>query len=530
MKLWLAPAHLALTLVIIVWNVMLAGRIAQLRQASRPFSTITGLAGLLLIPAFFIAMATTTVITGRAISTVDWIWPATVVLFAAQSVYALSRRLVHPLWGYPIAFYDVLLAIATVTRLFVAHGFDVAHPLLVIMAAQVDALALATTDAAILSPFFLHVPLIAPAFPALSRLTAGFRAVASALALVWFGLILAEVPRADVALATYEAHADDRLTERPRGFSIGLKLFPDAAKPPSVAAANADLEAAVFTGVNVVQVVFVPGASTLAIDSVSHALDRLPRDSLLVVAAIGYRGKIVPAQHESTLDEEARLRTIRRVLERLRPDMLIPAQDPYGTGRRMLGRLPVAAWQGYYARVGALVRQVRPRTRVAYAAAAFDTRDSALFAWAAAPGSPVDVVGFSFYPSRLGARSMDAGFRAADRWLRVAPPRKPLWVFGAGGYPLAHGEASQERAISAALAWATARESVAGVIVNEANDYGQAMGIRAPNGRYRPAAGVVRRALLTLREIQEPQPADTAVLTKGTPPGRATAAPARTPR
>ena len=92
MKQWLAPAHLALTLVIIVWNVVLAGRIAQLRQATRPFATITGLAGMLLIPAFIIAIATTTVITGRAISSVDWIWPAVIVLFAIQSVYALARR------------------------------------------------------------------------------------------------------------------------------------------------------------------------------------------------------------------------------------------------------------------------------------------------------------------------------------------------------------------------------------------------------------------------------------------------------
>lgn len=505
MKQWLAPAHLALTLVIIVWDVVLAGRIAQLRQASRPFAAITGMAGLMLIPAFLIAIATTTVITGRAIAAVDWIWPATVALFAIQSVYAVSRRLVNPLWGYPIAFYNVLIATASATRLFASHGYEVARPLLVTMAAQVDALALATTDAAILSPFFLHVPFIAPAFPALSRLTAGFRMGMAALAVAWFGVILAEMPRARVALATYDAHADDRLTERPGGFAIGLKLFPDLKGPPSAAAASSDLETAVFTGVNVVHVVFAPGASQLAIDSVSHALDRLPRDSLLVIAAIGYGGKLLPEVRRASLATDARLRTIQRVLERLRPDIILPAQDPYGLGRRVLGRLPVDRWQEYYTRAGALVKQVRPRTRVGLSASAFDTRDSALFAWAAAPGSPVDVVGFSFYPSRLGARSMDAELRAADRWLRARATRKPLWVFGAGGYPLAHGEASQEHAISAVLAWATARPAVSGVIVHESNDYGQGMGIRSPNGRYRPAAGTVRRSLAALRETPQVQ-------------------------
>ena len=504
MQSWLAPAHLALTLVIIGWDVVLGGRIAQLRQASKPFAAITGLAALLLIPAFIIAVATTTVITGRAIAAVDWIWPVTIALFATQSIYALARRLVNPLWGYPIAFYNTLLALAAMARLFAAHGYEVARPLLVVMAAQVDALALATTDAAITSPFFLHVPFISPAFPALSRVTAGFRMAMAALALAWFSLMLAEIPRADVALASYDAHAEDRLTERPQGFAMGLKLFPDIAQPPSAASVSADLETALYTGVNVVHVVFVPGVGLLGVDSVARALDRLPRDSLLVVASIGYEGKLLPEIGAGSLDAERRLRTIHRVLERLRPDILLPAQDPYGLGARILGRLPVETWRDYYTRAAALVDQVRPRTRVGYSASAYDSRDSSMYAWAASPASPIDIVGFSFYPSRLGARTMDAGFRAADRWLRAHPPQKPQWVFGAGGYPLAHGEASQERAIHAALAWATGHEQMRGLVVTEANDYGQAMGVRAPNRRFRAAAVSLRRSFDALRETTQP--------------------------
>jgi hypothetical protein len=511
MQSWLAPAHLALTLVIIVWDVVLGGRIAQLRQASKPFATITGLAALLLIPAFIIAVATTTVITGRAIAAVDWIWPVAIALFAIQSIYALARRLVNPLWGYPIAFYNTLLALAALTRVFSAHGYLVPRPLLVLMAAQVDALALATTDAAITSPFFLHVPFVSPAFPALSKVTAGFRMGMAGLALAWFALMLAEIPRADVALASYDAHANDRLTERPQGFAMGLKMFPDIARPPSAASVSVDLETALYTGVNVVHVVFAPGVSILAVDSVARALDRLPRDSLLVMATIGYGGKLLPEVGSESFDAEARLRTIRRVLERLRPDILLPAQDPYGLGARVLGRLPVETWRDYYTRAAALVKQVRPRTRVAHSASSYDSRDSTLYAWAASQASPVDVVGFSFYPSRLGARTMDAGFRAADRWLQANPPRKPQWVFGAGGYPLAHGELSQDRAILAALAWATSHQHIRGLVVAEANDYGQAMGIRAPHGRFRAAAVSLRRSFEALRESTQP--------TEASPPG-----------
>lgn len=504
MQSWLAPAHLALTLVIIGWDVVLGGRIAQQRQASRSFATITGLAVFLLIPAFIIAIATTTMITGRAVAAVDWIWPVTIALFAIQSVYALSRRLVNPLWGYPIAFYNTLLAVAALTRVFAAHGYEVARPLVVLMAAQVDALALATTDAAITSPFFLHVPFISPAFPALSKVTAGFRMGMAALALAWFALMLAEIPRADVALASYEAHAADQLTERPQGFAMGLKLFPDLASPPSAASVSSDLETAVYTGVNVVHVVFAPGVELLTVDSVSRALDRLPRDSLLVIATIGYAGKLLPEIGSASLDVERRLRTIHRVLERLRPDILLPAQDPYGVGARILGRLPVETWRDFYTRAATLVEQVRPRTRVAYSASAYDSRDSTMYAWAASAESPIDVVGFSFYPSRLGARAMDAGFRAADRWMRAHPPRKPQWVFAAGGYPLAHGEASQDRAILAALSWATGHEQIRGLVVTEANDYGQAMGVRAPHGRFRMAAATLRRSFQALRESRQP--------------------------
>jgi hypothetical protein len=504
MNIALAPAHLLLTLVIIVWNVILAGRIAQLRQASKAFATITGFAGLLLVPAFIVAIATTTVITGRGISTIDWVWPTTVVLFAIQAIYALSRRLVNPLWGYPIAFYNTLIAIAAVSRFLASHGYDIARPVLLVMAAQVDALAFATTDAALVSPFFLHIPLISPAYRAINRMTASFRMAMAAMALAWFGLIIAEIPRADVALTSYDKHAVDRLTERPNGFSVGLKLFPDVEHPPAPASIRIDVMTAAWTNVNALSVVFVPGASRAAIDSVGRSIDRMRRDSTIVIATIGYGAKLLPELRRETLDADIRLKTIHHVLQLVRPDILVPAQDPYGLGARMLGRLPVQNWQTYFTAAAAVVKEVRPRTRVALAAAAFDSRDSTLYAWAASPDSPIDILGFSLYPTRLGARSIDASMRAADRWMRAHPPRKPHWVLGAGGFPLAHGERSQDRALWSVLAWATSHQSMQGLVVTEANDYGQSMGIRAPNGRYRIVTPRLRGAISALRETFTP--------------------------
>ena len=48
MRAFLAPAHLALTIIIVIWDVVLAGRIAQNRQAPRVFQAVCGLAALLL--------------------------------------------------------------------------------------------------------------------------------------------------------------------------------------------------------------------------------------------------------------------------------------------------------------------------------------------------------------------------------------------------------------------------------------------------------------------------------------------------
>jgi len=50
------------------------------------------------------------------------------------------------------------------------------------------------------------------------------------------------------------------------------------------------------------------------------------------------------------------------------------------------------------------------------------------------------------------------------------------------------------------LAWATNHPEIKGAIVYEAGDYGQARGLRAPNGRLRPVAGSVMRAIRQLQE------------------------------
>src|SRR5436305_13849423 len=124
MSVWLPPAHLALCLIIVVWDIVLAGRIARVSHAPRWFASITGLAGLLVLPALVVALATTTVITGRAILYVDWIWPLVLVVFAMQAVYALTSSLVNPAWGIPIAIYVVIIAVSGFVRYLDMRGIE----------------------------------------------------------------------------------------------------------------------------------------------------------------------------------------------------------------------------------------------------------------------------------------------------------------------------------------------------------------------------------------------------------------------
>jgi hypothetical protein len=470
--------------------------------ASRPFAAITGIAGLLLLPAVLIRVATSTYITGRAVLAVDWIWPVVLIIVAIQAAYAVSGRLVNFAWGVPILAYDVLLAITGLIRFGVAHGSGLAGGLVGILFAQTSTLGVFTSSVAATTPFFFLVPMVSPAFPALRRSTAVFRAFVAAVAVFW--LVFTATIGSSAAFRAHRALAESatvRIRERPLGdFRVGLKLFPDIAAVPTGAAIRNDLALADSLGVRAVTIVFAPDAAKLAIDSVGNILDRL-EDSITVIVAIGYKGKLLPELGHVPLDEPARLRTIDYAVRRLHPDILLPAEDPTGVGARIVGRLPIESWERYVTAAARTVKAADPKVRVGLSISRFGTADSALYAWAARGGSPVDVVGFSLFPDRLGLGDLVGTFEpAADRWMKTTPPVKEHWVFATGAYPLNSGEATQERVIWQAISWASDHPAIKGIVIYEASDYAQARGLRAPNGRLRRAASAVLRAVRGLRE------------------------------
>ena len=503
MRTLLAPAHLALTVIILIWDVFLAGRIAQNSQSPRIFQAISGLAALLLLPGLLLTLATSTIITGRAVATMDWIWPAVLVLFAVQATYALLRGWVNPLWGLPIMVYDIVIAVIGVARFMIAHGTTPIQPLVALVAAQSTAMVFAGgTSTVLASAFYLNMPMVSPAFPALRKITAMFRAFMMVYAFSWIIFIFViGLPRAVVQLRNYDAHRRDQLRERPDAdFVVGLKILPDVKNPPPPPAIKSDSALMDTLDVGAIQVVVDPGATNLAIDSLARVIDPSRRSASTLIVALGYRGTLIPELRKVPLDETTRLATLRRVVEKLHPDIVLPAEDPYGSGERSLGTLPVARWTAYLSRAATLVKTIDPSVKVGVAASNFTRADSALYAWAASAASPIDIVGFSLFPSPYVGGGIQADTRTADRWMRVTPPKKPHWVFAAGGFPLAYGEASQFNAVWEVMAWATDHPAIKGIVVYEAGDYGQTRGLRAPNGRLRPVTTGMLRAIAQLRE------------------------------
>jgi hypothetical protein len=486
---------------VLLWDVFLAGQIAQLRRAPRFFRGVTALGGLLIAPALLVAITSASILNGRAIHVIAWVWPLTLAVFALQAVYAVGRRLVTPFIGLPIAAYDIILAASAFVRYEAYSGRDPSAAALAITAAQSSALGLMLGRVALFSPLAVQLPFLAPAYPARWRVSATMRGTLAVLAMAFAVVFVAQLPSGIVAVRSYGTYAQDRLQERPRGdFTIGLRIFPALDDAPPPLALRSDMAIIDSVGLGAISVVIDPaGARLAALDSLARSIEEERRDSVLLIVSVGYD----PSARESfraspPAHMRARLAAVDRIVRRLRPDIILPARDPYTEGTRAMGRVPLAWWEEFLGQAAANARRVSNRVRVGVAASAFVGADSSLYAWASRPDSPIDVVGFSFYPSYDGGGSLSARLHVADRWMRGST--KNHWVFSSGAYPATHGETSQARALWGTLAWATSHEPVKGFIVESAGDYDTVTGLRAPGGRIRPALATLERAVAAMAE------------------------------
>ena len=502
----LAALYIVVSAAAIAWDILMAGRIAQLRRIPRAFQAITGMAGLLLIPALVVAYTAQSLLYGRAILLVAWLWPFTCLLFLLQTLYALARRLVTPFFGFPLLVYNAVIATVALTKFVITRGDSPVEFALALNAAQASMLGTFFGAPVLWNPIYLQVPIFAPSLPARWGFTRFARVVIGVVVIIVTALVLVELPGAYAGIKSYGPHSNDQLQEHPQGdFRIGLKIFPDLRGGPPPTAITNDLALADTLDVDAISIVVDPEAARgVALDSIARSIDIARSDSTLIIVALGYPKKgaeeIKQSRENYTL---ARLKDVDRISRRLKPDYLIPAVDPTVEGSRVLGDQSTDYWMNYFTRASRVAHYIYPRIKVGISMSSYGTRDSTLYAWAARRGSPIDVLGFTLFASFDGMRSLDTDLRVAQRWMRTFPNPKEHWVFGAGGYPLVHGEENQRRAILAVLAWATTQSEITGLVVYEGGDYNTVRGLRAPSGRLRPAAAEVLRDEKELRASEQ---------------------------
>jgi hypothetical protein len=495
----LAAAHLALCVLVLAWNLVTAGRIASRHAAPLPMSALSAVAGLLIAPALVILLANDSVLTSRALSAVAWAWPVTAVLVAAQVVYALSRGLVAPAIGLPLMAYDLVLAVVYGLGYLMSHGVVIPEPLLSLPAAETRAIALSTGVNVLLLPYFLFIPILAPA----SRRRRGVGTIAGgamgALAAVWTVLLITSVPASARAVHSYDRYVGTRLQERPDSdFTVGLKIFPTLRGAPAPLSFDTDMALADSLGVAILSVYIAPrGASAAVLDSLAHTLDE-KRSAMQLIVALQWDAAR-PTRDQASRERyfAARLADVARIARHLHPDYLVPVLDPTGEASAAVGAASLDRWEHYLRDAAGAAHRADSGIKVMVHVGGFGTRDSTLYSWAVDERA-VDAVGLSLSPGYGGGATLDGRTSTLDRWLAATPSRTPQWILEASGFPRAYGEVSQARALWGMLAWATSHRAIKGVVLFEASDYASPRGLRAPGGRLRLAAGAARQAIRAL--------------------------------
>jgi len=503
----LALLVLSVAMAVLAWDIALAGWIAAQREAPRVFTNLTAFCGLLVAPALLVVVATATETGARTISGISWLMPMIACAFVLQVLYSLLTRLVSVVVALPILLYDVVIAAVAIGDYLASQQGGAPLPLQAAVAARDVILGMTAGRAALVSPLAMLVPMIAPAYPARWRLSGAARAMLVLAATVLTTLLVLEWPRGIAAVRSYEAAYAEPMQARPAGdFAIGLRIFPVLNGAPPARAVLADRRLMKQLEPDVVLVVIdEDGWHAGALDSLSRVLQPLRDDRVQIAVALRLaRGVVAP-------DDAERQAAVERVLLRIRPDVIFPGLiDPLPS---IVSSTPRSSdwWRALMLRSAATVKRVRPRTLVAWSASRLDATDSAVYAWASEPSSPVALLGAVSFPSFSGLPAVDARLRAFDRWHQRAVARgggaQSHWLVTVGGLPHAHGDAAQLAAIRHALAWGSQRAWIQGAIIGEPADYTAWMGLRAANGRLRssvPALSLAARQMRTLRPKTPP--------------------------
>jgi hypothetical protein len=492
---WSLPAALGVgAIALCIWNFSTGRRLSTLSAASRGFRVLSGLGAFLLLPALFIGLLAPTAPGVRVLGPLAWLWPLVTVILAVQAIWAIGIARGGRLSTVIIAAFNLLVAWVATTRWIASIG------------GALPAWALAPGDAvSILAAFGLGnaafpwgagllMPAIAPAAPARSRTTRVFRALLATGCACVVGFTALELPPAARALRTAGTLATVAPDSGARGeLSVGLRVFGALGGLPSGVTARRDMALADSLGLTALHVELHPSAATAAVlDSIARSVEPR-RDSLTLVVTLTLGGRAAPGTGDT---ERARLALIDRIVRRLHPDVLLPAERvTHGEGAPS-----VDGWRAYYDHAAIAARRVDQDITVALATDASSPADSALADWVMTGRSRVDAVAIAVRDGGADPLRFIEALNAAARWAALARVRPDVWVVGVPSAPLVSGEAVQEQLVRHALAWGAARAWVRGVIAGDASDVAAATGVRTASGRPRRALAEVAAALRAQRD------------------------------
>jgi hypothetical protein len=315
--------------------------------------------------------------------------------------------------------------------------------------------------------------------------TIGWSAIAAA--------IVVRMPQAHASVVAAERLVPSAASGARGALAIGVRLFGDLTSAPSAAVARRDVALADSLGVTAVHVALSRAdISNNALDSIARALAPR-RDSMTLIVTLRLTTD-VPTENSSA--ERDRLAALERITRRLRPDVLVPADriglDDSSDGARNVAR--------HYERVTTLVRRTNRRIVVALGTDASRTADSLAVEWVLQGDAPVAAIALSVRGDGAHPQRFLDALAAMSRWASLGRPPPDTWLLGVPSAPTITGERAQRHLVRYALAWATARPWVRGVIAGDASDVAGPVALRTARGRRRLALAEVAIALRLQRD------------------------------
>lgn len=511
-------------LALIAWNFGHGARLAALPSVGRPLRVLSGLGAFLFLPALLIALLAPSAPGARVLGPIVWLWPLVTLGVAVQAAWALRRGNASGLIATPITLFDALVAWVAVSRWVDGLGGVLPEW------AHAPGMAISTLAAAVFGTAVfpwgaaLLMPVLVPATAARGRASRTARALVAIGCTAALAVTVLALPRANAALRETRALLPAPAETPARGeFAIGVRLFGTLTGPPSAATVRHEMALADSFGVTALHIVLASGgASASALDSVARSIEPR-RDSLLLVVTLTLNGS------RTAVDGAQRQRhaaVIERVVRRLRPDVLVPAER-VTTGS---GAPTLEAWKDFYERAATTARRADRRVLVALATDASTAVDSALTDWVMQGGSPVRAVALSVQDRGAQPARLVNALNALARWASLARVVPDVWILGVPAAPAVTGEVVQQRLVRHTLAWGAAHPWVRGVIAGDAADVTAPTGLRTASGHARRALAEVGSALRTQRDTPDaPPPALPPVAPEATPAGRSIAPDTLTP-